>query len=396
MSDDDSTAGHWEPLADQPIVPPPHEPAPRPDAAPAHDAVPPEFPHRSPWAPPAYGPPPSAPTYAAPSPSGPTYAAPSPGGPFPYTGPPGFPPPGNVWASPDTAYGGYGDYVESPARRRRSPRLVISSVVVLVLVVVGSGVALFAHSSHSQSSSSPLPSQAARPQPSPSAQVPSPSEGSATPPSGNTAAAGPLDDYLLAPADVGAARMTLFPNGRGLDGEFGATLDFCNYHYTTESSRKARVQVTYQGGAQQVSNEFVRYQPGGAQQAFAELKKAVSACPSSFQESDGTVSNIEQAPIIKSLVADHVTLTFAVTTNGLGGQQTLWTTAVYQFDGDFFSGVYVYGADKAPVEQFAASLGAKAAKHIMEAAQGKPGTGGGPMIQQGDAPQQPGVPAAFR
>ena len=67
------------------------------------------------------------------------------------------------------------------------------------------------------------------------------------------------------------------------------------------------------------------------------------------------------------------------------------TTAIYQFEGDYFSGVYVYGTDADAVQRSAAKLGAASAKLLAEAAAGKPGTGGGPLA----APEQsaPGIQA---
>lgn len=381
---DDPTAGHWQPPADQPIeAESSHQPDPRGDGDGAPERATPlgrgeratDEP-RSPWAPPVSGPPPYGAGYG-------TTPSRQLGGP-------------NPWAAPDSTFGTT-DYIESPPRRRVSPALVIGIVVVVAVALVGGGVALFATNSgpHNASGAAVLPSRSALPQP----QSPdNPSAGGSAPnaplsPGASEASTGPLDRYLLAPSNFGAqARMVLINDGRAVDPDNGVTLDFCNYDYKSEALRSQRVQVQYVNGNPEASNEFVRYRSGGAASAFAELKKAVASCPPSFQEGDGTASHIEQIQAAKGLATNHVVLTFSVTTSGFGGAQTLWTTAVYQFDGDFFSGLYVYGVDKAQVQQSALRLGTQAAKHLGEAAAGKPGTGGG-QILQGSAPQQPGVPA---
>lgn len=389
---DDPTAGNWQPLADQPIDPG------SADTAPLGNPPRPAEESPAPWKAPAYGPPPAEPI-PGPPPHAPAYGPP----PEPIPAPPPYAPafgspPGerNPWAPPDARYP-HVDYLESPPRRSLSPKIVVAIVVVLALALAGAGAAVFAPSTHNRSSaSSALPSLAASPSPRPS-PLPSAQAAPPTPPPSPVASAGPLDSYLLAPGEVGpGVQMALYPDGRGLQGQLGTTLDFCNYHYTSESSRTTRVQVTYLDPSrhQQVSNEFVRYRPGGAASAFAELTKAASTCPSSFQESQGQIaSHIERSPGPKGLVTDHLVVSFSVTTTGLGASQTQWTTAVYQFDGDYFSGVYVWGSDKTQVEQWATQLAVKAAKHIAEAAAGKPGTGGGPIRQNGNSTQQPGEQA---
>lgn len=352
---DDATAGHWEPPADQPMVPEPPE---------ERRTTPPE----PSWAPPAYGPPPTS------EPTGPTT-------------PNAFAtsPPSTGFVYPEGAQSPYRvDYLESPPSRR-SPALLIA-IVLIALAVVGAGVGLIStSSSHSTSGVASTPSSSALPQPQEST-TPSqpPSGGDGQPPSSG---AGPLDSYLLPPSAVGAGTvMALIPGGRSVTDQ--ATLDFCNVNYSSENLRAARVQVQYIGtSGQTASNEFVRYRSGGGAAAFGELQKAIAGCPSSYNESAGQVSDIHRLNGVSGLVRNSAAVSFTSTFTGVTGVVHEATTVIYQFDGDYFSGVYVYGANAATVQAAAAKLAAASAKLLAEAAAGKPGSGGGPLANpQASAP----------
>lgn len=368
-NEDDATAGHWEPPADQPVSPQEQPPIS--------------------WAAPAFGPPPQPPAQQQPpaeaaADSAPTasnasnvFAAPPPAGSFVY---------------PDGAENRYRvDYLESPARRR-SPALFIG-IGLLVLVLVGVGAGLMStstgHSSGAASvasaSASPQPRTSTPPSPAPSGEAQAPS---AQPP---VAGPGPLDNYLLPPSTLGAGTlMALIPGGRNVSDQ--ATLDFCNFNYTSEKQRTERVQVQYLGGnGQSASNEFVRYRGGGAQAAFGEIQQAIAGCPSSYREQGGEVSGIKRLTGLTGLAKDSAAVSFTSTFTGVSGVVRQATTVIYQFDGDYFSGVYVYGADPAAVQGAAATLGAAAAKLLAEAAAGKPGSGGGPLANP--QPSAPGIQA---
>ncbi|MDQ1486051.1 MAG: hypothetical protein QOJ62_1744, partial [Actinomycetota bacterium] len=178
--------------------------------------------------------------------------------------------------------------------------------------------------------------------------------------------------------------MILLDNGRSATDQ--ATLDFCNVTYKSETSRTTRVQVDYANAGQSASNEVVRYRAGGAASAFAEIQAAAKTCPTTYTTGQTTIGHIQRASKISGLVANQLVLTFAASfALSTGGSITNWSTAVYQFDGDFFSGVYVFGSDRAAVLKTATDLGAKAAKHLAEAVSGAPGTGGGPFSAPGPA-----------
>jgi hypothetical protein len=165
--------------------------------------------------------------------------------------------------------------------------------------------------------------------------------------------------------------MDLIDGGRGTSVD-DATLDWCGRSYPSDQLRSGRVQVEYNGSDLFVSNEFVKYNTGGAATAYTEIQAAVQSCQPSFQVSGQTTDQIQVAAHSASLVDDQLTVTAFEE-----GSIPLWTAVVYQFDGNYFSGVYVSGGSRATVLQGAEQLGSEAATHLKEAAAGKPGTGGG-------------------
>jgi len=183
--------------------------------------------------------------------------------------------------------------------------------------------------------------------------------------------------------------MFLIDGGR--DAVHQATLDFCNYAYTSEKLRQSRVQVEYEGANSiPVGNELVRYRAGGSASGFAELQKAVTNCPPTSQANGVTYSQVQRAAADRSLVPHQLVLSFQVfdTTGGIG---LPWQAIVYQFDGDYFSGVYVYGATRAAALAQALRLGAVSARHLGEAVSGKHGTGGGQFQSLASLPPGGGI-----
>lgn len=314
-------------------------------------------------------------------------------------------PPFDPWsvpggATPAAEYLGSG-HSEEPRRSNRR-RWIAALLVVVLLGAAGTG-AFFEVRHHNPradvTASQPSPSpQAVAPTPTPSASsAPASKPPSASPaPAGSAApgltdpGTGPLDSYLLAPTDVGtSAGMYLIDSGR--DAVHQATLDFCNYAYTSEKLRQARVQVEYEGAnSVPVGNEFVHYRAGGSASGFAELQKAVTNCPPTSQSNGVTYSLVQRAPADRSLVPHQLVLSYQVfdTTGGIG---LPWQAVAYQFDGDYFSGVYVYGASRAAALAQAERLGTVAARHLGEVVSGKPGTGGGPFQSLASLPAGGGI-----
>ncbi|HEY5051537.1 MAG TPA: hypothetical protein VII50_11595 [Acidothermaceae bacterium] len=171
--------------------------------------------------------------------------------------------------------------------------------------------------------------------------------------------------------------MFLIDGGRSTTNQ--ATLDWCNFTYTSEALRMARVQVEYTGNdSLPAGNEFVHYQKGGTNRAWTEIEQAVSTCPPS-STTDGYVNDlVQRAPSDNELVARQLILSYHVT-DPTGQLNLPWQAIVYQFDGDYFSGIYVYGLSRSLALAEAERLAAKSATHLAQASRGKPGTGGGPI-----------------
>ena len=172
--------------------------------------------------------------------------------------------------------------------------------------------------------------------------------------------------------------MYLIDGGRSTTDQ--ATLDWCSFKYTSETQRTARVQVEYAGDyvLNPSGNEFVRYSPGGTTKAWAEIQEAVAGCPATTQTDGYIYSLVQRAPRDAALASHQLVLSFQVL-DPTGQLDMPWQAIVYQFDGNYFSGVYVYGLSRATTLAAAERLGAESALHLAQAAAGKPGTGGGPF-----------------
>jgi hypothetical protein len=183
--------------------------------------------------------------------------------------------------------------------------------------------------------------------------------------------------------------MFLIDGGRSVTDQ--ATLDWCNFTYTSEKLRMGRVQVEYTGDdTLPVGNEFVHYESGGANRAWAELQQAVATCPPTSTD-DGYINDlVERAPADNELVARQLVLSYHVT-DPTGQLNLPWQAVVYQFDGDYFSGIYVYGLSRSLALTDAERLAAKSATHLAQASRGKPGTGGGPIQSVTSSPPNTGV-----
>jgi hypothetical protein len=183
--------------------------------------------------------------------------------------------------------------------------------------------------------------------------------------------------------------MFLIDGGRNSTNQ--ATLDWCTFTYTSEALRMTRVQVEYTGNdALPAGNEFVHYQKGGTARAWAELQKAVLTCPPS-STTDGYVNDqVQRSGADSELVARQIILSYHVT-DPTGQLNLPWQAVVYQFDGDYFSGIYVYGLSRSLALTEAEDLAAKSATHLAQASRGKPGTGGGPIQSVTSSPPNTGV-----
>ena len=337
-------------------------------------------------------------------------------------GPPGeqppYRPPGYPWAVPGAPTGR--PYIGPPyipppdptgPTKSRSFIRIAAVIVVVVLAISGTGFAVIDGRHHDSRSAAAAPATSSKPQPSATTSAPAspvPSTSASAPPTSSAPASqppttptapaaggpsaagtGPLDQYLLAPTEIGAAeQMYLIDGGRSTSDQ--ATLDWCNFKYTSEQMRVARVQVEYSGDDLHPSgNEFVRYQAGGTTKAYSEIQKAVTTCPATSQTDGYTYGLVQRAPHDAALAPRQLVLSFQVI-DPTGQLDLQWQAIVYQFNGNYFSGVYVYGLTRASALTVAEQLGALSARHLAQAATGKPGTGGGPF-QSLSSPPDTGV-----
>jgi hypothetical protein len=155
-----------------------------------------------------------------------------------------------------------------------------------------------------------------------------------------------LSGLVLRQADVGATE-TVAPINGGTEVAGGATLDLCNGTFPSESLRTARLQVAAADaqGTIVLSSEAVLYsKPGGAAQAFSELRSTAANCPAS-----PVVSPVGEPTVITHFnagpdgswpqVATVERLAFDfVATDGSG--QTRHFTTVYLRRGRALMGIY--------------------------------------------------------
>ena len=140
------------------------------------------------------------------------------------------------------------------------------------------------------------------------------------------------------------------------------TLDLCGFDFTSEADRTARLQVDYVKSRKELglSNEVVRYRPGGTALAIRELNRAVTTCPRGPVAS--TVAGVGPLTYrIHRFTASHllpgaVALRMTVSGTAKGHHFKVKTVAIYQVHGLLLSGVYasvLAGSDVTPALNFA-------------------------------------------
>jgi hypothetical protein len=165
-----------------------------------------------------------------------------------------------------------------------------------------------------------------------------------------------LRQIALTPAQVGPGyRESVIPGGTKVQGQ--VTLDLCGYSFPSEQLRVARLQVAYDrtGKAVELSNEVVRYRPGGAQQALRETAHAASFCPDHPVPSN--VAGLSRVTYRIATFADRGLLPGAL---GLrvhfsgtykGKQVSATAIVIYQVKGNVLSGVYTNGGGTVAAQQ---------------------------------------------
>jgi hypothetical protein len=168
-----------------------------------------------------------------------------------------------------------------------------------------------------------------------------------------TAEPPPLDSVVLKAkqAGPGYTRYTM-DGGRQVVGQ--VTLDFCGGGYPSESLRQRRFQTIYAGqaGAPQLSNEVVRYSPGGAKQALREVARRVRTCPRAAVQSPVPGHGAERYLSVAlihdpGLLAGSVGIKMTVEVTEDGRKLRRDIVAIYQRHGNYLSGVYSSGGTAA-------------------------------------------------
>lgn len=179
-----------------------------------------------------------------------------------------------------------------------------------------------------------------------------------------------LSALILRAAQVGNGyRKQSFGEGDQVEGQ--VTLDLCGQEFPSEQLRTARLQLGYVHPGENavwVSNEVVRYRPGGARQALDELIAAVRDCPRGSVigqvQGVGPVTYRIKRIKGKDLLPEHLALQVHV--RGLIDDEQVDFTMVlvYQIRGDVLSGVYAHDGTLTARRRIALHAAAQSARNL--------------------------------
>jgi hypothetical protein len=141
------------------------------------------------------------------------------------------------------------------------------------------------------------------------------------------------------------------------------TLDLCGASFKSEALRTARLQVAFKETIRRmiVSNEVVFYRTGGTRQAYAELRRVASHCPRSVKITGATASHVRVESRDGRLVPRQLTVSALFSPSRT---EHVWSVGVYQFDGNLFSGVYVFAGTRAVALRQARRLARASAERL--------------------------------
>ena len=191
-----------------------------------------------------------------------------------------------------------------------------------------------------------------------------------------------LNAAILKPAQVGKG-YGVYARQDGFGVKSAPTLDLCGRKgYTSEKLRVDRLQVNYLKAKSTLglSNEVVRYKPGGAAKAIHEVAQHASSCPHTpiitGQAGVGpvrfTITPVRDAKLLKGYVAVRVHAVGKLTS---GKKVDDISYAIYQRFGDVLSGVYSFGPDtpaQLKLVLHAAEQSAKILRHLQVTPSGPP------------------------
>jgi hypothetical protein len=174
-----------------------------------------------------------------------------------------------------------------------------------------------------------------------------------------TTAAPALQNAIVPPAQVGKG-YGVYARSDGFGVKSAPTLDLCGRSgYGSEKLRVDRLQVNYlkKKSPLGLSNEVVRYKPGGAARALREVAQHVSGCPAhaiatgdpTVPRATFTITRLHDSKLLHGAVAVRVRT--VATVKGKRFDQVSY--AVYQRLGNILSGVYSFGPNTAAQRRFA-------------------------------------------
>ena len=194
-------------------------------------------------------------------------------------------------------------------------------------------------------------------------------------------AAPDLRDAVLRPAQVGKG-YGVYQRKDTFGVKAAPTLDLCGRAgYASERLRVDRLQVNYLKKQSRLglSNEVVRYRPGGAATAIREVLRHATSCPAHPIQTGDTavpsatfiITRLRDAKLLAGAVAVRVRT--IATVKGKRYDQVSY--AVYQRKGDVLSGVYSFGPNTPAQRAFAlhaAEQSAKVLRKLVQRPQGPP------------------------
>lgn len=177
------------------------------------------------------------------------------------------------------------------------------------------------------------------------------------------------------------------PRGFGTTNQFGekgdlvdgyVTLDVCGGTFPSEALRTARHQVAFGArNGDSISTETVAYEPGGADQAMAELRSAIANCPRGFVNSsvEGQLDlkfRYEELPQEADWQDGAVAVRVTITPSNRNGR-SFPGALIYQTRGDVMTAAYVFaGAEKSG--KLAARIASLLSKRLETASPGATAT----------------------
>lgn len=187
-----------------------------------------------------------------------------------------------------------------------------------------------------------------------------------------------LSTVILKPAQVGKG-YGVYARKDGFGVKSAPTLDLCGRKgYASEKLRVDRLQVDYLKPNVRlgISNEVVRYKPGGATQAMREVVQHLRSCPKTpivtGQKGVGpvrfTLTRLHDAKLLHGYVAVRVHTVGRFTT---GKKVDEISYAIYQRVGDVLSGIYSFGPDTPAQLQLALHAAEQSAQILRSLQAGK-------------------------